>query len=276
MLITVDTGGTKTLVTAFDRHGKPSEEFRFPTPKNEDDYVGTLGELLHEQYLTKNRKIDGVVVAVPGMVRNNKAYHCPNLGWHNFDIAKRLEPLFEGVPVWLENDANLAGLSETLRLEKQPRNSLYVTISTGIGTGIIAGGIIDNNMSMSEGGHMLLEYDGRLREWESFASGRAIKATYGKYARDIANHHIWMQIADKISRGFLVMIPMIMPDVIIIGGSIGTYYDRYKEPLKKFIADQLPTHIPMPSFHQAKYPEEAVIYGCYYYGIQQLALATKD
>jgi hypothetical protein len=32
----------------------------------------------------------------------------------------------------------------------------------------------------------------------------------------------------------------------------------------------------MPSFHQAKYPEEAVIYGCYYYGIQQLALATKD
>lgn len=276
MLITVDTGGTKTLVTAFDRHGKPREEFRFPTPKNEDDYIGTLGELLHEQYLSKNHKIDGVVIAVPGMVKNNKAQHCLNLGWHNFDIAKRLEPLFDGAPVWLENDANLAGLSETLRLEKQPRNSLYVTISTGIGTGIIAEGIIDRNMSMSEGGHMLIEYDGRLREWESFASGRAIKATYGKYARDITNHHVWTQIADKISRGFLVMIPMIMPDVIIIGGSIGTYYDRYKEPLKKFIADQLPAHIPMPSFHQAKYPEEAVIYGCYYYGIQQLALAAKN
>lgn len=275
MLITVDTGGTKTLVTAFSRQGKPGNEFRFPTPKNEDDYVGTLGELLNEEFLTRGKHIDGVVIAVPGMVKDNKAYHCPNLGWHNFDIAKQLKPLFDkDTPIWLENDANLAGLSETLRLEKPPRNSLYVTISTGIGTGIVAEGKIDRNMAMSEGGHMLIEYDGRLREWESFASGRAIKSTYGKYAREITNQHIWHQIADKISRGFLVMIPMIMPDVVIIGGSIGTYYDRYKEPLKQLISEQLPSHIPMPSFHQAKYPEEAVIYGCYYYGIQQLASKT--
>lgn len=272
MLITVDTGGTKTLVTTFSHQGKPGNEFRFETPKNEDDYIGTLSEVLHEQYLSKGRNVDGVVIAVPGMVKNNKAYHCPNLGWHNFDIAKRLAPLFDkDTPIWLENDANLAGLSETLRLETPPRNSLYVTISTGIGTGIVAEGEIDRNMAMSEGGHMLIEYDGRLREWESFASGRAIRDTYGKYARDITNHHIWTQIADKISRGFLVMIPMIMPDVIIIGGSIGTYYDRYKETLKQLISEQLPAHIPMPTFHQAKYPEEAVIYGCYYYGIQQLA-----
>jgi predicted NBD/HSP70 family sugar kinase len=272
MLITVDTGGTKTLVTAFSRQGKPGNEFRFPTPKNEDDYIGTLSELLNEEFLARGKHIDGVVIAVPGMVKDNKAYHCPNLGWHNFDIAKRLQPLFDkDTPIWLENDANLAGLSETLRLEKAPRNSLYVTISTGIGTGIVAEGKIDRNMAMSEGGHMLIEYDGRLREWESFASGRAIKSTYGKYARDITNPHIWHQIADKISRGFVVMIPMIMPDVVIIGGSIGTYYDRYKESLKQLISEQLPEHIPMPSFHQAKYPEEAVIYGCYYYGIQQLA-----
>lgn len=271
MLIAVDTGGTKTLITAFSRQGKPSGEFRFETPKNEDDYIGTLSETLYEQYLSKGRIIDGVVIAVPGMVKNNKAVHCPNLGWHNFDIAKQLKPLFDiEVPIWLENDANLAGLSETLRLKTQPENSLYVTISTGIGTGIIAEGKIDQNMTMSEGGHMLIEYDGRLRQWESFASGKAIRNTYGKYARDITNRHIWTQIADKISRGFLVMIPMIMPDVIIIGGSIGTYYNNYKEPLKRLISKQLPSHIPMPKFRQAKYPEEAVIYGCYYYGIQQL------
>ena len=94
MLITVDTGGTKTLVTAFSRQGKPGNEFRFPTPKNEDDYVGTLAELLNEEFLTRGKHIDGVVIAVPGMVKDNKAYHCPNLGWHNFDIAKQLKPLF--------------------------------------------------------------------------------------------------------------------------------------------------------------------------------------
>ncbi len=277
MLITVDTGGTKTLVTAFTRQGKPGSEFRFQTPKNEDDYIGTLGELLHEQYISRGRRIDGVVIAVPGMVKDNVAHHCPNLGWRNFDIVKRLQPLFDtDTPIWLENDANLAGLSETLRLKKSPRNSLYVTISTGIGTGIVAEGRIDRNMSMSEGGHMLVEYDGRMREWESFASGRAILSTYGKYARDIDNKHIWRQIADKISRGFLVLIPVVMPDVIIIGGSIGTYYDRYKDSLKQLVAAQLPSHIPMPVFHQAKYPEEAVIYGCYYYGVQQLTTDVTD
>lgn len=276
MLITIDTGGTKTLVTAFTRKGKPGEEFRFPTPKNEDDYIGTLGELLYEKYISTGKTIDGIVLAIPGLVVDNIAQHCPNLGWTKFDIAKKLQPLLEDVPIFLENDANLAGLSETLRLKKQPRNSLYVTISTGIGTGIIAAGRIDKNMAMSEGGHMLLEYDGRLREWEDFASGRAIKETYGSYARDITNKSVWRQVADKISRGFLVMIPMIMPDVIIIGGSIGTYYERYGETLQKMLKNQLPEHIPMPKFYQAKYPEEAVIYGCYYYGVQQLNRELSD
>lgn len=270
MLITIDTGGTKTLVTAFDTHGKPSDEFKFPTPKNEDDYIGTISELIHDQYLSRKRKLDAVVIGTTGVVLDNKIVSSPTLGWDGLDIPKRLRGLLEDTPVWVENDANLAGLSETLRLKKQPRNSLYVTISTGIGTGIIADGKIDRNMSMSEGGHMLVEYDGRLREWERFASGKAIKQTYGRYARDITNRHIWSQIADKISRGFLVMIPMIMPDVIIIGGSIGTYYDQYIGSLEKLIEDQLPPYIPMPAFYQAKYPEEAVIYGCYYYGVQQL------
>lgn len=122
---------------------------------------------------------------------------------------------------------------------------------------------------------MLLEYDGRVRQWEHFASGSAIKETYGKYARDITSKHVWRQIADKLSRGFLVMIPMIMPDVIIVGGSIGTYFDRYKQDLADMIESQLPKHIPMPKFYQAKYPEEAVIYGCYYYGVQQLTEKTS-
>ncbi len=271
MLITIDTGGTKTLVTAFDRAGKPGAEYRFPTPKNEDDYIGTLSELLHEYYILKGRTIDCIVVGVPGVVRNNVATYCSNLGWKNFDIAKKLAPLVGDIPVWLENDANLAGLSETLRLAKQPRNSLYVTISTGIGTGIIADGRIDPNMALSEGGKMLIEYDGRLRRWEDFASGKSIYTTYGSYARDISSRFIWKQIADKISRGFLAMLPVVSPDVVIIGGSIGTFFKQYEAPLKKYLADQLPREITMPDIRQAKYPEEAVIYGCYYYGIQKLA-----
>lgn len=267
MLLAVDTGGTKTLVTGFDRKGNAGEMHRFATPKDPEDYIAHLSELIHEHY--RSAKIDGVIIAIPGVVRNNRVVWCQNLPWHDFDLAAALGVLTQ-CPIILENDANLAGLAETKVLKKQPELSLYVTVSTGIGTGIITHGAIDPALSASEGGHMLVEYDGKVRMWESFASGQAIKRTYGAYARDIHDRRVWNQIADKISRGFLALIPALQPDVIIIGGSIGTYFDQYDVVLRRLLSDHLPPHIPLPEIRQAAHPEEAVLYGCYYYGATAL------
>ncbi|HET7630474.1 MAG TPA: ROK family protein [Candidatus Saccharimonadales bacterium] len=270
MILTVDTGGTKTLLALFDKAGRPQGQVRFPTPKDPDEYIAKLSEAIHENYMSKGVKFDAVVIAIPGIVKRNIAVYCPNLGWQDFDIAAQLKD-YLSCPVWLENDANLAGLAETLALTKVPDASLYVTISTGIGTGIILDGKIDDGMNQAEGGHMPVEYDGRVREWEDFASGRAIVETYHKYARDIHQPKVWRQIADKISRGFLVLITLLQPEIIIIGGSIGTYFDRYEEHLKKLLKEHLPPYIPLPEIRQAAHPEEAVIYGCYYYGKDRLA-----
>ena len=59
---------------------------------------------------------------------------------------------------------------------------------------------------------------------------------------------------------------MLQPDVIIIGGSIGTYFERYYPTLKRLLTEHLPAHIDVPEIRQAAHPEEAVVYGCYYYG----------
>jgi len=268
MLLAVDTGATKTLLTGFDRQGKSTTEIRFLTPKNPVEYIATLSEAIHDNF--GGRVFDGLVIAVPGMVRNNIAIWCSNLGWENVDIVSQLKAVVS-CPIWLENDANLAGLAETRSLKSIPPLSLYVTVSTGIGTGIIINGQVDPLLSVGEGGHMLLEYNGKLQEWESFASGRAIKATYGKYARDIHDKKTWQQIAEKISRGFLALIPAVQPEVVIIGGSIGTYFDQYEELLTSMLDAKLPPHILRPKIYQAAHPEEAVLYGCYYYGKDKLA-----
>ena len=131
---------------------------------------------------------------------------------------------------------------------------------------------IDPGLRYSEAGRALVEYKGKVRQWESFASGRAIVRDYKKFARDIKNKRTWRQIADRISRGFLAVIPAIQPDVIIIGGSVGTYFERYGEFLTEILTNHLPPHIPCPKIVQAKHPEEAVVYGCYYYGKDYLAL----
>lgn len=268
MLVTVDTGGTKTLVAGFERDGSIGAMLRFPTPANSREYVKILRAALEEHY--SGEVVEAVVVALPGVIKDGVAVWCPNLGWKNFNAQKALKGVLGGVPLLIENDANLAGLAETKTLDPMPRSTLYVTISTGIGTGVTTDGRIDPGLRLSEGGHALVEYDGVVREWESFASGKAIYDTYGKFARDITSKRVWSQIADRISRGFLAVIPILQPEVIIIGGSIGTYFDRYQRQLEALLRERLPSHIPCPKLVQATHPEEAVIYGCYYYALDTL------
>ena len=117
----------------------------------------------------------------------------------------------------------------------------------------------------------MLEYNGQLQKWESFASGKAIYNTYGMFARDITSDEAWHEIADRISRGFIVLIPIIQPDVIVIGGSIGTYFARYGEKLEQLVKNRLPDYLSCPPIVQAKNPEEAVIYGCYYHALDSLS-----
>ena len=269
MIVTVDTGGTKTLISSFTNAGKIGKHIVYPTPSDPIKYTQLLRQTLESEYGTK--KVDMIVIALPGIIDEGIARWCKNLGWKNFDIRRALGTVLGGAPIHVENDANLAGLAEARLLKPTPEFALYVTVSTGIGTGFIARGHIDPSLAISEGGHMLVEYDGVVREWESFASGRAIKETYGKFARDIKSVRAWHHIADRISRGFLAVIPLTQPDVIIFGGSVGTYFDRYGETLAKLLDERLPPHIVRPTLLQAQYPEHAVIYGGYYYAGDILA-----
>ncbi len=272
MIVAIDTGGTKTLVASFNKSGVLGSQVKFPTPKDTTEYIKVLRQTITDNYAGKT--VDAIVVAIPGVVNNGVVIWCGNLPWKNFDIKSALSGVLGKVPVYIENDAKLAGLGETRFLKPIPAQSLYVTVSTGIGTGITTNGHINPALRNSEGGHALIEYDGVVREWESFASGRAIYETYGKYAHDITSKRTWRQIADRISRGFLAIIPILQPDIIIIGGSIGTYFEKYGQQLQDILKEKLPSHIPCPKFVQAKYPELAVIYGCYYYALDSFAAKT--
>lgn len=268
MIVAIDTGGTKTLITLFSHDGVAGKKIKFPTPKDEKEYVKYLTETLKKNY--GGQRIEAVVFGIPGMIKNGNAIWCNNLKWKNFDVAGAFKGVLGSAPVYVENDANLAGLSETRSRNPMPQSALYITVSTGIGTGIITEGVIHPGLSLSEGGRMMVEFNGEMREWETFASGRAIYEEFGAYARDIHDKKIWSQVADRISRGLLVIIPTLQPEIIIVGGSIGTYYDQYKARLKTILDSNLPPHIPCPKLEAAKHPEEAVIYGCYYHAIDQI------
>ena len=269
MIVVIDTGGTKTLISSFGRNGRMGESIKFPTPSQPKEYVKVVKEVIRNTF--DNGEVDVIVLALPGIVKDGVAVWCNSLGWSNFNAAKEFHDLLPGVPLLVENDANLAGLAETRALNPVPASSLYVTISTGIGSGICTDGFIDPGLRRSEAGRALVEFKGHVQSWEDFASGRAITKVYKKLARDITSKRSWRQISDRISRGFLAVIPIIQPDVIIIGGSVGTYFHKFGDTLEGILIDELPKHIPCPKIVRAQHPEQAVIYGCYYYGKDYLS-----
>jgi glucokinase len=262
----VDIGGSKTLVGILDDDGVVTEKIRFQTPQ---DYESFLEELKKTVASLHTSDFKAGCIAVPGKLDRTRGIgeYFGNLPWHNVSIQADAERIFH-CPIVIENDANLGALSESMLLPKDKR-ILYVTISTGIGTGFVFNRTIDPDLVNSEGGHMLLEYHGKRVSWEEFASGRAIVKRFGKKAADITDEATWRRIAHDLALGFIELIAITQPDIIIIGGSVGAYLDRFKT----FLVDELKQYsnplITIPVFQQAARPEEAVLYGCYDLAHQQ-------
>lgn len=269
MIVTVDTGGTKTLVTSFDSEGKPGKELRFATPKDCHEYATQLLATLQTNYDASD--ISAIAVAIPGQITDGVIDWCGNLPWKNYALGKQLASHYT-CPILIENDANLAGLSEANILDPVPPLCVYVTVSTGIGTGIIVGGKLLPELRKSEAGHMMLRGEtGALATWQETASGRAVYRAYGKKAYEITDDATWQVIAEHIASGLLALIPTLQPDVIVVGGSLGTHYEKYDHFLKAALREALPDVIALPKIVQARHPQEAVIYGCYYYAVAALA-----
>ncbi len=261
MYLGIDIGGTKTLVAVLDQGGVITESSKFPTPPNYSDWKKSLANNV-AKLTTKDFIACGV--GVPGRIDrvHGVGLDMGNLPWHHIPVQQDVQKLL-GCPVVVDNDANLGGLSEAMLLKKKFNRVLYVTISTGIGTGIITNQGIDPAFADSEGGQMMLEHHGTFKQWEDFASGRAIVERFGKKAQDITDEPTWRLIAKDMAAGLVDLIAVIQPEVIVLGGSIGTYYDRYAAYLLEVLSLHTNPLVPIPPIVQAQRPEQAVIYGCY-------------
>lgn len=262
MYLGVDVGGTKTLVAVLNDHGVILEEQRLPTPKKYDQFLKNLEKTL-ASFDHKDFKAAGVGMPGPGLDRERGVgINFANLPWRNVPMQSNVEDL-AGCPVVVENDAKMAALSESMLLKKEYKSVLYVTISTGIGYALVVNGVIDKSVGDAGGSSIILDHKGKLMPWEHFASGHAIVERYGRPAHDIEDKETWQTICRDLAKGLIHLIAIMQPEVIVIGGAVGVYFDRYgkllQTELKKY---DLPL-IKLPELRGAQRPEEAVIYGCY-------------
>ncbi|HSX28040.1 MAG TPA: ROK family protein [Candidatus Saccharimonadales bacterium] len=271
MILAIDIGGTKTLVALFGDNQYMIKSRKIATTPDYYQFLQQLTDLIQQDFAQP--EIKAVGIAAPGLIdyTTHEVTKLGNLLWHDIDLVEYLHQLLH-VPVFIDNDANVAGLAEAHSLEKIPHNLLYVTFGTGIGSGIITEGRIDPTFAHSEVGHMMLWHNGLLQRWEDIASGRAILRDYHQRAADITDVATWKEIAHKMALGFFAFLAILQPDVVVVGGGIGTYFDRYGHLLSDELRAGLPALVALPPIIQAKHPEEAVIYGCYQLAEQALVV----
>ncbi|MBI2592081.1 ROK family protein [Candidatus Saccharibacteria bacterium] len=261
MFLAIDVGGTKTLLAVFDNHGKIMQQSKLATAQ---EYPKFINELKNTVSLFKEHQIVACCCALPGRLDRERGVGLSfgNLAWENVPIKRDISKLLDGADVMIENDAKLAALSEALN-HKEYKKIVYITIGTGIGFGIIINGKIEPEFADSEIGHMVLNHNGKLQKWESFASGKALKERYGKQASEIDDPAIWKEYVDDLVIGFDIVLAAFQPELVIVGGGVGAHFNKFGSLLIQKLQTLDNKLVPIPPIIQAQRPEDAVIYGCY-------------
>jgi len=196
-VIGVDLGGTKILTALANREGHVLAEQKIPTEaaKGQQHVVAQIVqsvEQVRKKAGVKPEQVPALALGAPGPLDSCKGiiHFAPNLAWHDLPIRQVLERQLS-IPVLLDNDANLAALGEHVYgAGRGEDNMVYITVSTGIGGGLIFGGRLYRGFADVAGeiGHMTVFPDGPLCGCgnrgclEALASGTAI----ARDARELA------------------------------------------------------------------------------------------
>ncbi len=168
-IIGVDIGGTKIASGIVSADGGLGKTVILPTlaAKGADvslNQVMVSIEMLLSGIAAGKKSVRGIGICAPGPLDPGRGvvHNPPNLpGWKDVPLAALVRKRF-GIDTKLENDANAAGMAEMVwGAAKGYKNIFYITVSTGIGTGIIIGGKIyhGKNGMAGEGGHVTVNYD---------------------------------------------------------------------------------------------------------------------
>lgn len=185
--LALDIGGTHMRAAVFPENGQtPLRQTRIRTYADGETSLERLIALIKE-VTPVEEQVQAIGIAVPGPIDPHEGVilTAPNLPeWVGLPIPKRIQEA-TGAPTFLGNDANLAAMGEWYYgAGEGHRDLIYLTISTGIGGGVISDGqlLLGYQGLAAELGHVTLLPDGPLcscgqrGHLEALASGPAIAA----------------------------------------------------------------------------------------------------
>jgi glucokinase len=269
--LAIEIGGTKLQIVIGDQSATIKERIRYDINKSK----GAIGiqSQIEEGVKKLKAKYEPVALGVGfgGPINSNTGEIITShqiQGWTGFNLKNWLKTIVN-IPVFVENDANLAALGEAIHgAGKKFSKVFYVTLGSGVGGGFIDSGEVYHGAIPGEAeiGHIRLDKQGNTIElkcsgWavdqkviaytkqnpESVLAKLAAHATAGQ-ARfinaaiekgDKGAENILIETADDIAFGFSHAVHLFHPEIIIVGGGLSAM----GEILRKSIASSIPNYI---------------------------------
>jgi glucokinase len=272
-VVGIDLGGTRMRAALFDDELQLLDRREVPTnaKRGRDDTLERMLELVRG-VLSTDKPVSGIGISAPGPSnpKTGVLVAPPNLpGWHNVPLVEILQQEF-GYPAYLGNDANVAALAETaIGAARGYRHVIFVTISTGIGGGIICDGrlLLGRDGLAAEVGHMplVIGAEERVTTLEKEAAGpalaRKVRARIEQGEKSLVSEIVGGDL-DKISGGVVgraaeqgdalalsvvrragwvvglgitSLLHVFNPEIIVFGGGVSTLGDLLFAPMREAI-----------------------------------------
>lgn len=276
VIIGVDLGGTRLRAACLDYQLNIMERQETKTLAHEglEATLQRMKDQIRAVWSDDNASVAGIGISAPGPLnpRTGVVIAPPNLpGWHDVPLADLMRDEF-GVPVYVGNDANVAALAETaVGAAKGYRHVIYITVSTGIGSGIINDSklILGRTGLGCEAGHiiMIVEND-QISSLEKEAAGPALArqaqqrikdgeqsvllamakgepdSIDARMVGDAANggDGLALSIVKRggkiVGLGLVSLLHLFNPEVVVIGGGVSYIGDIWFDAIRKAVQEQ--------------------------------------
>jgi glucokinase len=250
-VIGVDLGGTKILAGSIDGEGRVLDRREVPTPTgSQEELLDGIAAAIEP---LAGDGLGAIGFGVPSVLdrANGRVLGSINIPLGNVSLADELRPRF-GVPVVVENDANVAALSEwKLGAGRGRRSLVMLTLGTGVGGGVVVDGELYRGWA--ELGHAVVVAEGPPCQGtctgrghlEAVASGnaadRAAIALWGKGATaellvdraeggDEAAIEALTQIGRLLGAAIGTFTNIFSPELVVVGGGFGLAASRFLFP----------------------------------------------
>ena len=228
----LEAGGTKMVCAIGNENGQILERVSIPTETPEK----TMPALIE---FFKDKGLSAIGIGCFGPVdldKNSETYgyitSTPKLAWKNYPIVAEFEKAL-GIPVGFDTDVNAAALGEAVwGCTKTVKNSIYITVGTGVGVGVIINGKPYHGMIHPEGGHIFISRRGddpmekgicpyHANCLEGLASGPAIEKRWGVKGAELSERkEVWELEAYYLGQAICTYIMTLSPERIVLGGGV--------------------------------------------------------